>query len=57
VAAEAHQLARMSALLLAVGEIASQSPEPLATPEGMAGLQAVAQGMALDDGTDPPPLS
>jgi hypothetical protein len=53
VVAEADQLARMSALLLAVGEIAGQSAEPLASPEGMAGLQAVAQGMALDD--DPPP--
>jgi hypothetical protein len=52
VVAEADQLARMSSLLLAVGEIAGQSPEALATPQGMAGLQAVAAGMALDD--DPP---
>lgn len=57
VAAEADQLGRMSALLLAVGEIAGQSPEPLASAKGMAGLQAVAQGMALDDDANPPPLS
>jgi hypothetical protein len=52
VVAEADQLASMSALLLAVGEIAGKSPEALATPQGMAGLQSVATGLALDD--DPP---
>jgi hypothetical protein len=53
VMAEADQLARMSALVLAIVEIAGQSPEPLASPKGMAGLQAVATGMAVDD----PPAS
>jgi hypothetical protein len=48
VMAETDQAGRLSALLLAVVEIAGHSPEPLASPKGMAGLQAVAAGMALD---------
>jgi hypothetical protein len=46
---EADQLGRISAMVIAIVEMAGHAPEPLATPEGMAGLQAVAQGMALDD--------
>ncbi len=49
---DADELGRMSALVVALVEIAGRAPEALNTPEGMAGLQAVAQGMALDD---PPP--
>ncbi len=52
VMAEADPAGPMSALILAIGEIAGRAPEPLASPQGMAGLQAVAQGMALDD-SDP----
>jgi hypothetical protein len=39
----------MSALVLAIVQMVGDPPAPPATPEGMAGLQAVAQGMALDD--------
>ena len=47
---EADQLTRISTLVLAIVEIAGQSPEPLASPKGMAGLQAVAQGKCITAG-------
>lgn len=50
--AEADQLGRISALVLAVVEIAGTAPEPLKCPARIAGLRAVATGMALDE--DPP---
>lgn len=58
VMAEADQAGRLSALVVALVEIAGRAPELLNTPEGMAGLQAVAQGMAIDeDPPDPPPAA
>lgn len=52
---EADQLGRLSAMVIAIVEMAGHAPIPPATPEGMAGLQAVAHGMALDDTTEDPP--
>lgn len=50
--AEADQLGRMSSLVIAVVEIAGKADVPLASPEGIAGLRAVAAGMALDEQGD-----
>lgn len=55
VMAEADQLCRMSSLVVALVEIAGRAPEPLNSPAGLAALQAVATGMALDE--DLPPTS
>jgi hypothetical protein len=49
VMAEADQLGRLSSLVLAIVEMAGQAADPLASPKGLAGLQAVAAGMAIDD--------
>lgn len=52
VLAEADQLGRLSALVLAVVQIAGSTPEALNSPQGIAGLRAVAAGMALDEQGD-----
>ncbi len=49
VMADADQEQRLSALVMAIVEIAGQAPDPLSSPRGMAALQAVATGMAVDD--------
>ncbi|OBG30971.1 hypothetical protein A5672_27195 [Mycobacterium alsense] len=50
VLAEADQEGRLSALVLALVEMAT-APEPLNSPAGIAGLRNVALGMSLDTDT------
>jgi hypothetical protein len=49
---QARESQRLAQLLVALIEIGGQAPEPLNSPAGIAGLKAVATGMAVDD---PPP--
>lgn len=55
VMAESDQLGRLSSLVAAIVMIAGQATDPLASPAGLAGLRAVATGMALDEDEPPPP--